>query len=291
MFLEWTFSVFASVVLLWLARGGTVSNLVHAVRGDGSCSKHVNADPVKSLTANKKPMPTTTTTADDKKTELRRRQAIQKRNEDETQGRVDEKIAEVRARSEKQANESNAKDGLRVVVQPVLEKWTDRGTHRGNIRELLSRFHQVIYEGTSWNPLSTVQLKEQATIKIHYYKAVLLVHPDKIQQKGLKLKDVVLAEMILDELQNAWEVFQCEINFKLPPPGSVGPKGGTDWWRDVPTSNTGAGMTHGCGMKHMGRTCSAASMGGMRSSMGCMGRPGRYDTGFMGPMHLNTHRK
>lgn len=101
----------------------------------------------------------------------------------------------------------------------------------------------------------------------------------------------MLAEMILEELQNAWEVFQCEINFKLPPPGSVGPKGGKDKWREIPTPSAGAGMAHGCGMKHIGKTCGAVSMGGMRSGAGCMWRPGRYDPGFMVPMNLNTHRK
>lgn len=55
-----------------------------------------------------------------------------------------------------------------------------------NIRALLSTLHTVLWEGeTRWKPVSMADLVTPDQVKKYYRKAVLVVHPDKVQCQTL----------------------------------------------------------------------------------------------------------
>ncbi|KAG6674232.1 hypothetical protein I3842_15G031700 [Carya illinoinensis] len=49
-----------------------------------------------------------------------------------------------------------------------------------------------------------------ASVKKIYRKATLCIHPDKVQQKGVSLKQKYTAENVFDILKEAWKKFNVE---------------------------------------------------------------------------------
>lgn len=63
---------------------------------------------------------------------------------------------------------------------PQILDWIE-GKER-NIRALMSTMHTVLWDGeTRWKPVSMSELVTPDQVKKYYRKAVLVVHPDKVQ--------------------------------------------------------------------------------------------------------------
>ena len=54
----------------------------------------------------------------------------------------------------------------------------------GNIRALLASLDTVLWEGSGWKKPSMTDLVEPKRVKRAYMMANLVVHPDKVKQKG-----------------------------------------------------------------------------------------------------------
>jgi hypothetical protein len=60
---------------------------------------------------------------------------------------------------------------------------------------------QVLWAGSGWNPVPLVDIIEGNAVKRTYQKALLCLHPDKLQQKGATSHQKYTAEKIFDILQ------------------------------------------------------------------------------------------
>ncbi|KAH7567297.1 hypothetical protein JRO89_XS07G0046400 [Xanthoceras sorbifolium] len=72
----------------------------------------------------------------------------------------------------------------------------------GNIRSLLSTLQYVLWPGSGWKPVPLVEIIEANAVKRSYQKALLCLHPDKLQQKGAASHQKYIAEKVFDILQN-----------------------------------------------------------------------------------------
>ncbi|GKE54768.1 auxilin-related protein 2-like protein, partial [Tanacetum coccineum] len=68
----------------------------------------------------------------------------------------------------------------------------------GNLRALQS---SVQYPACGWQPVSLIDLINDANVKKAYRKATLCIHPDKVQQKGAILQQKYVAEKVFDILK------------------------------------------------------------------------------------------
>ncbi|KAL3640821.1 molecular chaperone [Castilleja foliolosa] len=86
---------------------------------------------------------------------------------------------------------------------------------KGNIRSLLSTLQYVLWSGSGWKPVPLVDLIETNAVKRAYQKALLRLHPDKLQQKGADFHHKYIAEKVFDILQEAWDHFNTcsSLNF------------------------------------------------------------------------------
>ncbi|KAL3840319.1 hypothetical protein ACJIZ3_024910 [Penstemon smallii] len=78
---------------------------------------------------------------------------------------------------------------------------------KGNIRSLLSTLQYVLWDGSGWTSVPLVDLIEANSVKRAYQKALLRLHPDKLQQKGAASSHKYIAEKVFDILQEAWDHF------------------------------------------------------------------------------------
>lgn len=78
---------------------------------------------------------------------------------------------------------------------------------KGNIRSLLSTLQFVLWPGNGWKPVALVDLIEANAVKRAYQKALLRLHPDKLQQNSAASNQKYIAEKVFDLLQEAWDHF------------------------------------------------------------------------------------
>ncbi|CAI9763702.1 unnamed protein product [Fraxinus pennsylvanica] len=68
----------------------------------------------------------------------------------------------------------------------------------------------LLYMGLpTHQPMPLVDLIEANSVKRSYQKALLCLHPDKLQQKGVASHRKYIAEKVFDILQEAWVHFNA----------------------------------------------------------------------------------
>lgn len=80
---------------------------------------------------------------------------------------------------------------------------------KGNIRSLLANLQFVLWPGNGWRPIPLVDLIEVNAVKRAYQKALLRIHPDKLQQSNATSHHKHIAEKVFDILQEAWDQFNA----------------------------------------------------------------------------------
>ncbi|CAN0922058.1 J domain-containing protein required for chloroplast accumulation response 1 [Linum grandiflorum] len=83
-----------------------------------------------------------------------------------------------------------------------IRKWCQG--KEGNIRSLLSTLQYILWAGSGWKPVALVDIIEGNAVKRTYQRALLCLHPDKLQQKGATGEQKFIAEKVFDILQEAW---------------------------------------------------------------------------------------
>ncbi|KAK4859776.1 hypothetical protein QYF36_011561 [Acer negundo] len=90
-------------------------------------------------------------------------------------------------------------------IDAKIRKWLNG--KEGNIRSLLSTLQYVLWTGSGWKPVPLVDIIEANAVKRSYQKALLCLHPDKLQQKAAASHQKYIAEKVFDILQDAWTHF------------------------------------------------------------------------------------
>lgn len=91
------------------------------------------------------------------------------------------------------------------MSETKIREWS-RGKE-GNIRSLLSTLQYVLWPESGWKPVPLVDIIEGAGVKKAYQKALLCLHPDKLQQRGAAAHQKYIAEKVFDILQESWKEF------------------------------------------------------------------------------------
>ncbi|XP_073150934.1 uncharacterized protein [Henckelia pumila] len=78
---------------------------------------------------------------------------------------------------------------------------------KGNIRSLLANLQFVLWPGNGWRPIPLVDLIEVNAVKRAYQRALLRIHPDKLQQNDAASHHKYIAQRVFDILQEAWDQF------------------------------------------------------------------------------------
>ncbi|XP_077233264.1 J-domain protein required for chloroplast accumulation response 1 isoform X2 [Tasmannia lanceolata] len=86
-----------------------------------------------------------------------------------------------------------------------IRQWSNG--KEGNIRSLLSTLQYVLWPESGWKPVPLVDIIEGSSVKRAYQKALLCLHPDKLQQKGVSEHKKYVAEKVFNILQEAWTHF------------------------------------------------------------------------------------
>ncbi|XP_061969238.1 J domain-containing protein required for chloroplast accumulation response 1-like isoform X2 [Populus nigra] len=114
-------------------------------------------------------------------------------------------ITEMSQDEERGPQTSDNHEEIQINIDDKIQKWS-KGKE-GNIRSLLSTLQYVLWSGSGWKPVPLVDIVEGNAVKRTYQKALLCLHPDKLQQKGAASHEKDIAEKVFDILQEAWTHF------------------------------------------------------------------------------------
>ncbi|XP_012452662.1 J domain-containing protein required for chloroplast accumulation response 1 isoform X11 [Gossypium raimondii] len=88
------------------------------------------------------------------------------------------------------------------AIDAKIQQWSNG--KQGNIRSLLSTLQYVLWPNSGWKPVPLMDIIEGPAVKRSYQKALLCLHPDKLQQKGAASDQKYIAQIVFDFLQDAW---------------------------------------------------------------------------------------
>lgn len=107
--------------------------------------------------------------------------------------------------------QNNSEQDQIKISDANIRQWS-KGKE-GNIRSLLSTLQLVLWPESGWKQVPLVNIIEAPSVKKAYQKALLCLHPDKLQQKGASSNQKYIAEKVFDILQEAWDHFNSVSQF------------------------------------------------------------------------------
>ncbi|KAL1216681.1 J domain-containing protein required for chloroplast accumulation response 1 [Cardamine amara subsp. amara] len=90
-------------------------------------------------------------------------------------------------------------------IDAKIRKWSSGKS--GNIRSLLSTLQYILWPGSGWKAIPLMDMIEGNAVRKSYQRALLILHPDKLQQKGASTNQKYMAEKVFELLQEAWDHF------------------------------------------------------------------------------------
>ncbi|XP_038885293.1 auxilin-related protein 1 [Benincasa hispida] len=142
----------------------------------------------------------------DGESEERRRARL--RRLQRTQERAARAVADLNQRDFQTQHEQEEKRRIAESLDIDIKRWA--AGKEGNMRALLSSLQYVLWSGSGWEPVSLTEMITSTSVKKVYRKAVLCIHPDKVQQKGASIEQKYTAEKVFDILKEAWNKFSKE---------------------------------------------------------------------------------
>lgn len=92
-------------------------------------------------------------------------------------------IDAIDARRKKLLEQQDAKLQASVELEPKVRQWAQASNgQKNNIRILLSTLHNILWEGSGWEPISMADMVSDGSVKKNYVKAITRVHPDQNQE-------------------------------------------------------------------------------------------------------------
>eukprot|EP00898_Chlorokybus_atmophyticus_P002911 jgi/Chlat1/3620/Chrsp237S03619 len=124
------------------------------------------------------------------------------------------KQRQMEALMEKQKREAQAvleqeqKRKMHDALGSDIKLWGNK--NKNNIRAMLGSLHDVLWEGSGWKPVMITELISTDAVKKVYRRSNLVIHPDKVAQRGCTVEQQFIAEQVFNLMQGAWKIFEAQ---------------------------------------------------------------------------------
>ena len=110
-------------------------------------------------------------------------------------------VAEVKQREADKKRKEDEEDVIRLQLEPKIKVWSEEHGKKKQLQALLGSLHTILWPGTKWKQINIGDILQPAKCKKFYFKATLVVHPDKT--RDLPAEQRFLAKRIFDALSQA----------------------------------------------------------------------------------------
>ncbi|EGG17250.1 DNAJ heat shock N-terminal domain-containing protein [Cavenderia fasciculata] len=99
------------------------------------------------------------------------------------------------------------RETLEPAISEKVKRWAEASTGKKNdIRMLISTLHEVLWEGSGWEKVNRGQMVAPTQVKKYYRKAIMVVHPDKVNLGSTEQK--IVAQRIFERLRDEFEILR-----------------------------------------------------------------------------------
>ena len=114
-------------------------------------------------------------------------------------------VAEVKQREALKKQREDEEDQIRQKLEPKIKAWSEEHGKKKQLTALLGSLHTILWPGAKWKQVSIGDVLDPKKCKKIYFKATLVVHPDKTQD--LPAEQRFLAKRIFDALTQAKTIY------------------------------------------------------------------------------------
>lgn len=119
-----------------------------------------------------------------------------------------EALKEIEERKNQEEKRAEDKEKCAEKWEKKIQVWSEENGIKRSIQALLASLHTILWEDAGWKPLNIGDLMNDNKIKIYYFKASRIVHPDKAIDYTPEQQ--YIAERVFDALSQGWNKFQAE---------------------------------------------------------------------------------
>ncbi|KAG7346687.1 hypothetical protein IV203_005756 [Nitzschia inconspicua] len=114
-------------------------------------------------------------------------------------------VAEVKQREALKKQREEEEDRIRQQLEPKIKAWSEEHGKKKQLTALLGSLHTILWPGAKWKQVSIGDVLDPKKCKKIYFKATLVVHPDKTHD--LPADQRFLAKRIFDALTQAKTIY------------------------------------------------------------------------------------
>jgi hypothetical protein len=114
-------------------------------------------------------------------------------------------VAEVKQREALKKQREEEEDRIRQQLEPKIKAWSEEHGKKKQLTALLGTLHTILWPGAKWTQVSIGDVLDPKKCKKIYFKATLVVHPDKTHD--LPADQRFLAKRIFDALTQAKTIY------------------------------------------------------------------------------------
>jgi hypothetical protein len=114
-------------------------------------------------------------------------------------------VAEVKQREALKKQRESEEDLIRQNLEPKIKAWSEEHGKKKQLTALLGSLHTILWPGAKWKQVSIGDVLDPKKCKKIYFKATLVVHPDKTHD--LPAEQRFLAKRIFDALTQAKTIY------------------------------------------------------------------------------------
>ena len=125
--------------------------------------------------------------------------------EQEVQDRIDA-AKEFKAELDDKGSKETAEfDAAKELHDARLTAWATQNNEKKNVRSLMTSMHTVLWDGHRWKQLGLGDVIDAKKVKLHYRKAMLVVHPDRCSNRSVEVR--FIAKRIFEAVNEAYQDF------------------------------------------------------------------------------------
>ena len=123
--------------------------------------------------------------------------------------KICDKVAAVAEAEQAAKDAQDEARSMKAKLASRLDAWEGGAGSRKDIRGLLANLHTVLWEGHRWKTVNMAQLFQAKRLKIAYHKAILVVHPDRVDNDVNATAEMkFIAERVFHVINKQYKAFE-----------------------------------------------------------------------------------
>ena len=143
---------------------------------------------------------------DEQDGDTEQRAQLRKQRHERNRVRIEQALEEKRARERQAMEERAERQTLQDLIGTDIDEWGKK--YGGNVRTMLANLSEVLWEDHAYKVPSMMDLMEPIKVKKSYHRALVIIHPDKVAQKGGGASQRFIADKVFDLMKDAYRDFE-----------------------------------------------------------------------------------